>query len=229
MKHVAVLKDERFRKVENRKSMERQAFKWLAILACGVLIVACGGGTKLTKRQIDENRKGKPVSNLLVIAVTYDQEVRRSFENKMVASLKATGIEAVTSVDVIPISEKQQLKKEKVLEVVGEFGNDAALITHLIYTEDKEIITRDLSGVQGVNPLGSPGSSSFLWSYGNAYSPGLSSSNITIRLITNLYDVETEKLIWSGESETSKPKSLNQLIDDVIKVVLEDLKANKLL
>lgn len=209
--------------------MRQHAFRWSAIVLCGVLIVACGGRTILVKKQIDEDRRGKPVSSLLVIAVTYDQEVRRSFENKLVAQLKATGIEAVTSVDVIPISEKQQLKKEKVLEIVGEFGNDAALITHLVYSEDKEIITRDFSAVRVPGPIGSPGSGGFLWSYGNAYSPGYSSSNITVRLITNLYDVKTEKLIWSGESETTKPESLNQLIDDVIKVVLEDLKTNKLL
>jgi len=96
--------------MEIRKSMRKLALKWFAIVACGVLITACGGGTKLTNKQMDEERRGKPVSSLLVIAVTYDQEVRRSFENKLVAQLKATGIEAVTSIDVIPISEKQQFR-----------------------------------------------------------------------------------------------------------------------
>ncbi len=205
----------------NKDSMRRRALKWFAIVACSVLISACGGGTKLTNKQIDEDRRGKPVANLLVIAVTYDQEVRRSFENKLVAQLKATGIEAVTSLDVIPISETQQLEKEKVLEVVGEFGNDAAIITHLVYTGDKEVITRDFAGARSKY--------NFLWSYGNAYSPGYSSTRAIIRLITNLYDVKTEKLIWSGESETTKPDSLEQTIDDVIKVVIKDLKNNKLL
>ena len=72
--------------------------------ACCVLLIACGGGTKLTKTQIDPDRRGKPVSNLLVIGVTYNQETRRAFEGKMAAQLKATGIEAATSVDAIPIS-----------------------------------------------------------------------------------------------------------------------------
>ncbi len=216
-------------KTQIEKKMRPGAIKLFILIACITLITACGGGTKLTKKQMDEERRGKPVSSLLVIAVTYDQEVRRSFENKLVAQLKATGIEAVTSVDVIPISEKQQLEKEKVLEVVAEFGNDAALITHLVYLEDKEIITRDFSGARPMGGIGGAGAGHFLWSYGNAYSPGYSSMRTTIRLISNLYDVKTEKLIWSGESETSKPDSLNQLIDDVIKVVLEDLKKNQLL
>ncbi len=51
----------------------------------------------------------------------------------------------------------------------------------------------------------------------------------TVRLATNLYDVKTEKLIWSGKSETLRPDSVNQIIDDVIKVVIKDLQKNKLL
>jgi hypothetical protein len=43
-----------------------------------------------------------------------------------------------------------------------------------------------------------------------------------VRLVTNLYDVKTEKLIWSGQSETLD-------IDDMIKVVIKDLQKNNLL
>jgi hypothetical protein len=201
--------------------MKPKVINWFSSVVCCVLMIACGGGTKLTKTQIDPDRRDKPVSNLLVIGVTYNQETRRSFEGKMVAQLKATGIEAVTSVDVLPISEKQQLEKDRVLKVVDEFGNDAVLITHLVYTEEKEVITRDFSAVRS--------NYGFLWSYGNAYSPGYSSVNATIILITNLYDVKTQKLIWSGQSETTKPESLDQTIDDVIALVIKDLHDNQLL
>jgi hypothetical protein len=48
-------------------------------------------------------------------------------------------------------------------------------------------------------------------------------------LATNLYDVKTEKRIWSGESETLKAGSVDQVINDVIKVVIDDLQNNKLI
>jgi hypothetical protein len=48
-------------------------------------------------------------------------------------------------------------------------------------------------------------------------------------LATNLYDVKTEKRIWSAESETLKAGSVDQVIDDVIKLVIDDLQINGLL
>jgi len=48
-------------------------------------------------------------------------------------------------------------------------------------------------------------------------------------LATNLYDVKTEKLIWSGKSETLNADSTKQMIDDVIEVVIKDLQKNNLL
>jgi len=48
-------------------------------------------------------------------------------------------------------------------------------------------------------------------------------------LETNLYDVKTEKLIWSGQSKTWSKDSKYQIINDVIKVVVDDLQKNKLI
>lgn len=202
--------------------MRQSTIKWFVYAVfSSVLIIACGG-TKLTTKQVDESRRGKPVSDILVIAITYKEELRHSFEDKFVAQLKTAGIEAVSSADVIPISEKQQLEKDAILKAVNEFENDAVIITHMVGVEEKEIVTRYPSRGRGYY-------GHYLWAYGNTYEPGYSSTRITVRLATNLYDVKTEKLIWSGESETLRPDSINQTIDDVIKVVIKELQKNKLL
>jgi len=205
-----------------RRSMRNGAIKWFAcVVLSGVLIIACGG-TKLNTTKVDEARLGKPVSDILVIAITYEKELRHSFEDKFVAQFKTAGIEAVSSADVIPISEKQQLEKDAILKAVNKFENDAVIIIHMVGVEEKEIITRSPSSGRGYY-------GHYLWAYGNTHQPGYSSTRITVRLATNLYDVKTEKLIWSGKSETLRPDSVNQIIDDVIKVVIQDLQKNKLL
>jgi hypothetical protein len=200
--------------------MRQSTIKWFVYAVfSSVLIIACGG-TKLIPAKVDEARIGKPVKDIMVIAITYEKELRHSFEDKFVEQLKTAGIEAVSSADVIPISEKQQLEKDAILKAVNEFENDAVIITHMVGVEEKEIITRAPSrGYYG----------HYLWAYGNTYQPGYSSTRITVRLATNLYDVKTEKLIWSGKSETLRPDSVNQIIDDVIKLVIKDLQKNKLL
>ncbi|MBW2603501.1 MAG: hypothetical protein JRE28_04180 [Deltaproteobacteria bacterium] len=67
------------------------------------------------------------------------------------------------------------------------------------------------------------------YSYSYARDPGYSGTSITVRLETNLYDVKTEKLIWSGKSKTWNKNSKDQIINDVIKVVIDDLQKNKLI
>ena len=202
--------------------MRPSTIKWfVCVVFSGVLLIACGG-TKLTTTQVDGARREKPVSDILVIAITYEKDLRHSFEDKFVAQLKTAGIEAVSSADVIPISEKQQLEKDAILKAVNKFENDAVIITHLVGVEEKEIVTRYPSRGRGYY-------GHYLWAYGNTYEPGYASTRITVRLATNLYDVKTEKLIWSGKSETLRPDSINQIIDDVIKAVIKDLQKNKLL
>ena len=65
--------------------------------------------------------------------------------------------------------------------------------------------------------------------YSYAHDPGYSSTSTTVRLETNLYDVKTEKLIWSGKSKTWSKDSKDQIINDVIKAVIDDLQNNKLI
>ena len=61
--------------------------RWiLYVVFSGVFIIACAG-TKLTHTWVDENYRGKPVSDILVIGVTHKKDNRQSFEDKFVAQL----------------------------------------------------------------------------------------------------------------------------------------------
>ena len=187
-----------------------------------VLIVACAGtGTKLTQTQMDENRQEKPVSNILVLGVTYKEkeEIRRSFEDSFVVQLRAVGVKAISSGDAISIPTDLRLEKDEILKAVHKFNSDAVLITYVTGKDEKEDHTRGYSGYYGY----------YGRAYGYAHIPGYSSTNTFYRLATELYDAKTEKLIWSGKSETLNPDSPKQMIDDVIKVVIKDLQKNNLI
>jgi hypothetical protein len=204
--------------------MRQFTIKWFVYAVFfGVLIIACAG-TKLTSTQVDESRRGKPVSDILVIGVTYKEKekVRRSFEDRFVAQLKAVGVKAISSGDAISIPADLMLEKDAILKAVHKFNNDAVIITHVVGKEVKEVYTppdRSYGGYYGY----------YDQAYIYAHSPGYSSTKTFYHLATNLYDVKTEKLIWSGKSETLNPVSTKQMIDDVIKVVIKDLQKNGLL
>jgi hypothetical protein len=204
------------------KPMKRRTRKaFVCGIFAGVFLVACAG-TRLTTTRVDEAHQGKPVSNILVIMVSHKDEIRRSFENRFVAQLKATGIQAVSSANAIPIPADQELEKDVILTTVNKLGNDAVIITYLLAVEDKEIYTPPGGGRAGYY-------SHYDYVYRFSHDPGYFNTRTTVRVKTNLYDVKTEKLIWSGQAETVNPESKRQVIDEVIQTVIKDLQKNKLL
>jgi hypothetical protein len=202
--------------------MKQSSVKWFGYLFSFVFLIISCAGTELTHKQINEAYKGKPVSNILVIGITGNEDSRRFFERKFVAKLKSAGVEAVSSEDAIPMPPDLKLTKEMILNAVNQFKNDAVIITHLIDKEEKEAFTRG-----GQAYTGYYGFYSSRFSYAN--DPGYSSTSKTARLETNLYDVKTEQLIWSGQSKTWSKDSKYQIINDVIRVVVDDLQKNKLI
>jgi len=204
--------------------MKQTTVKWLSYLFSFVFLIISCAGTELTHRQVNETYKGKPVSNILVIAITGNEDSRRSFERKFVSQLKAAGVEAISSEEAIPMPPDLEMKKEAIINAVNQFKNDAVIITHLTGKEEKETFTRG-----GEADRGYYGSYHSRYKGSYARDPGYSSTSKTIRLETNLYDVKTEKLIWSGQSKTISKDSKDQVINDVIKVVINDLENNKLI
>ena len=196
-----------------------KCFGYLIFFA--LLIMSCAG-TELTQKQVYSAYKDEPVSDILVIAITGNEHDRRSFEKRFVAQLKRVGVHAISSVDAIPMPADLELKKEAILTAVGQYENDGVIITHLIGKEEKDVYTR------GGSPHG--GYYGFYRSrYSYAHDPDYSSTSTTVRLETNLYEVKTEKLIWSGKSKTWSQDTKDQIIKDVIKAVINELQTNKLI
>ena len=202
--------------------MRQSSVKWFGYLFSFVFLIVSCAGTELTHKQANEAYKGKPVSNILVIAITGNEHNRRSFEREFVAQLESAGVEAISSEDAIPMPPDLELKKKTILNAVNQFKNDAVIITHLIDKEEKEVNTRGGQAVKGYYGF-------YHRRYSYARNPSYSSTSKTLRLETNLYDVKTEKLIWSGQSKTWSRDSKNKIINDVIKVVINDLQNNKLI
>jgi hypothetical protein len=202
--------------------MKQRSVKWFGYLFSFVFLIISCAGTKLTHMQVNEAYKGKPVSDILVIAITGNEDSRRSYERKFVAQLESVGVEAISSEETIPMPPDLEMKKETILNAVNQFENDAVIITSLIGKEEKEVHTRG-----GSTHRGYYGYYRMWHSY--THDPGYSTSRKTLLLETNLYDVKTEELIWSGQSKTWSTDSKYQIINDVIKVVINDLLNNNVI
>jgi hypothetical protein len=195
--------------------MTENIVKGLGCLFSFIFLMVSCTGTDLTETQVDDAYKGKPVSDILIIAVTGNEHNRRSYERKFVANLKSVGVEAVASEKSISMPGDLKIKKETILSAVDQYKNDAVIITQLVGKETKDVYQRG-----GVTRYGY---------FGYTRNPGYSSTTKKVRLETNLYDAKTGELIWSGISKTLSKDSTDRIMNDVIKTVIANLKKNKLI
>ncbi len=62
--------------------------------------------------------------------------------------------------------------------------------------------------------------------YQTAYTPPTSVTRTTLFLETNLYDVATEKLVWSVQSEVIDPKLLRTDFERIVNIQITNMKSN---
>jgi hypothetical protein len=194
----------------------------MAVLA--LAIVACSGSSaRMIPNHIEQAHVGKPIKDVLVIVIIDNQEIRAVFEKHFKDWLEVKGVEAITSVDVLPMDLKTKLEKEAIIAVVDNYENDAILITHLVGMEASEVFSRDRPQYF-FNYYG-------FYNYGLGYVtwPTVYGEKVRFSLETALYDVKTESPIWAGESRLNNPKTTGQAIGQVVDMVIKELENNGLL
>jgi len=196
--------------------------KFLGLLLFSTLFIISCAGTQLTEKPVDEVYHGKPVSDILVIAITGNEHNRRAYEQKFVVHLQSVGAEAISSEEVIPMPSDLEMEIETILDVVKQYENDAVIITHLIDKDIEDVYTRGDIRRHEFHGF-------YRSRYSYTYDRGYDSTSTTLRLETNLYHVKTDKLIWAGESKTWGKGSTDQIINDIIKALINNLLAKNLI
>lgn len=189
-----------------------------------VFLLSCSSGTtRLTSSNLDDDRPGTPVTDVLVLAIIDDLRVREIFEAYFVQRLNAVGIEAVSSAKELPVKVGTKLDKEAIIKVIDKHGNDTLAITHLVGMEETEVFSRDRPRYSG-NYYGFYG---YAWGY--VYWPTIYGEKAKFSIETRLYDVKTESLIWKGESLTTNPETTGKAIGQVVDMIMQELNNNGLL
>ncbi len=190
-----------------------------------ILAIGCAS-TRLTDVWKDKAYKGDGVSSILVVAVTAKQENRLLFERHLANALKKTGVTAVISSEVL--SRSDNAKKEDIQKAARERGCDSIITTHLVGISNKEVYQP---------PVYDRNMYSSAYTFSNYYpaateyvtAPGAVYEQKEVRLETNLYDTDTEALLWRASSETVDPKSAGKAVSEISALLAERLKKSGLL
>ena len=191
------------------------------------LLWACAA-TSLTNAWKEPDYKGGGFKTLLVIGATESATNRRIFESGFSRALSAAGVEAVASYTVIPQDGK--IEEAALRAAVRKQGLDGVIITRLVRVDKKTVYTPGYYA-GGVPAVGYR--NSVYGYYNGAWSPYARPAEVreyeSAVLETSLWNAADEKLVWTATTETFAPSNVKSAADDFSKVMIEELRARKLL
>jgi len=222
------MRDDEIFKTEGETVMNRRmktGLTCILIAALSVIITSCATTTMQNVWRA-ENYRGK-LNKVFVIGIIKTPGVKRFFEDEFVSQLKTQGTAAIASYTVLPAD--TDIDREALVVKVKELGADGVLITRLV--DIKTVETYVPSNARYAPPAQYQGGwqNYYTRSYGEIYQGGYTVKDEVLVVETNLYDVPTEKLVWSAISETFRDGSSNELIRSFIEVMIKSLSEEKLL
>jgi len=195
-----------------------------SVLLGAMILIACGTVTKIPNAWRNPAHEGAPYQKIFVIGVGENDTNRRLFEDQFAAALSGKGGIALPSYGALPHSER--LTEAQIRGAIRGGSYDAVVVTRLLGVEEKTeyvpprtyTVPRHYGGYYGY--YGS--------SWDVVHEPGYYQTHTIVRLETNLYDVGSGELAWSGQSETFNPDSLSDIIDSATKAVAKRLRKESL-
>ena len=160
---------------------------------------------------------------VLVIARARETSVREQFENVLANQLSDRGVEVIRSYKVLP-DLKAKPDRETVVAKVRELGVDSVLVARSI--SKKEITNHQYGGVVLGGSAVYTGGSWYGYSYGYTYDKQYDTDYFTIS--TKLYDVSTEKPVWSYIAQVKVDGSRQGAVNVFVPAIVEQLEGSEL-
>ncbi len=195
------------------------------LIVCAFLFASCAS-TTITDTWKDKAYQGK-AQNIVVIMLARTQHLRNMFEGRFVAELVARGKNATQSHKIVTF--EQLTDKELVKSKIKSSGADTVLISRLVDSKTIETYERGHIHADPIHAV-----PSYYYGWGTYYEIvsvdyGYTGDIQVAYIETNLYDIKTEKLIWSAHSKTERSAGEQQLINTFIDKILKKLSSDKII
>ena len=174
----------------------------LAVAAFSVIALAsCAATTQLTSSWSDPAAANRGFKKIAVVGATPKSATRRMYEDDFVANLATRGI---TGVQSYTFAGEGQIDKDAAIARLKDMGVDGVIVTRLV---DKETVQTyyppTYSSVAAPAPYYGGWYGYYSMGYSYQSSPGYVAEDHVFRIETNVYDLQNDKLVWSGLTETT--------------------------
>ena len=211
-----------------------------------LLLLSCGSASKLTTSLKLPFDQVKSYQNLNILTFAQSRSSRAIIENAMENSFRARKIKAKATFTAFPLAGDRELlrsmdlgpeeMKNMIREKVHENKIDAILTISLLDAEKTERYVQGSSLTVG-GPLYASAYPEYnygfydyySYAYRTTYSKGYYATSTTYFLELNLYDIESEQLIWTAQTKTKDPDSIQKEAANYAELVVKDILSKKVL
>jgi hypothetical protein len=188
------------------------------IPAIALFLVAACSTTSVKDSWRDPAFTGPPVKKVMVFGVSKSDANRRIFEDGFSNAMKAAGVDALPAYPSLP--ESGAIANDRIMGAVKQAGVDAILVTQVLRVKRNVDV---MPGYAGPAFYGR----GFRGYYGAAYvsAPDVNVYDV-LTIESTLFNVATDKPLWSGTTELNEPKSVATATDELSKVLIAKMKAD---
>ena len=196
-----------------------------------LLITAGCKSSKITSSWKAEDAEIEKYNKILVLGLTResDRSIQENMENHLVGDLKEFGYNAVSSLQEYGPKVFDKMEEEAAIEKLKDSGVDAVITIVLL---DKKKERRYVPGTLYYSPYGYYYNR--FWGYRvvlsrRIYETGYYVTDTKYFWESNLYDMKTQKLIYSVQTRSFEPASLENMAHDYGTLIVKNMVREKVL
>jgi hypothetical protein len=191
------------------------------ILGAALVLLASCATSQLMSQQANPDYVGKPFKSVMVVAVTADDLLRRTFEDRMVALLGQRGLKAIPSYAVV--GSRGRVEEAELRRAVTQSGAERVLVAQVTRVDRS---TGTLPGATVA--FGYYGYYSGAWDTVYLAPQKITGPSWTISE-TRLFDARNGTLVWTGTMETRENDDLSATITQYVNVIFDAMVGDRVL
>lgn len=190
---------------------------------------SCSSVTEVSGTWKKTGTVAKRYNKICVLGVSKDIVKRSTVEKAVVNQMSLNGITAVAGVNILPDSfidsdnngQVDNQNKEALAAKLKEAGIDGIF---LITLQDVKKSEQYVPGTTVYAPYAGfyPFYNNYWGAYNMVNTPGYYVQNTNYFLSSNFYDMSTEQLVWSAQSQTFNPNSLSDFSQSYASSVVQE-------
>jgi hypothetical protein len=196
------------------------------ILGTALVLIAGCATNQIVEQKSNPDYVGKPFKSVMVVAVTPDEIIRRTFEDRMVALLGRRGIKGIPA--YAAVGSRGRVEEAELRQAIARSGVEGVTITRVTRVDKSSGTVPGSTVAIGVGWGGVYGYYSTAWETVNVPPQKVTGPTWTLSE-TRLFDARNGALAWTGVVETREYDDLGAALTQYIELIFDAMVGDRVL